>query len=249
MTTESILSEEIRYSGDGIEMNGYVAWDDNIDGERPGIVVVHEWWGQTDYPRERANMLASLGYTAFALDLYGAGKTAKNPDEAGAMMTALTADLPALRARFEAALETLKAHRKVDAGRTGAIGYCFGGAVVLHMARMGADLDSVVSFHGDLSLAVADGVEKMSTRVLACNGQADVFVPAEAIAAFKAEMKKAGADYQFIQLPGTLHGFSNPAATGNGEKYGLPLKYSKAADEASWAQMRLLFADTFFSGN
>ena len=115
------------------------------------------------------------------------------------------------------------------------------------MARMGADLDAVASFHGDLSLAIADGVDKMHTRVLACNGQADSFIPPEAITAFKSEMDKAGADYQFIQLPGALHGFSNPQATANGEKYGLPLKYSKAADEASWAQMRLLFADTFFS--
>jgi dienelactone hydrolase len=248
MTTENIQSEEIRYSGDGIGMNGYVAWDDSIAGERPGILVVHEWWGRGEYPCHRADMLAGLGYTAMALDLYGDGRQAANPDEAGALMNGVTADLPGLRSRFEAALEALKAHPKVDPDRTGAIGYCFGGAVVLHMARMGADLDAVASFHGDPSLAVADGVEKMQTRVLACNGQADSFIPAESIAAFKAEMDKAEADYQFIQLPGALHGFSNPLATRNGEKYGLPLKYNKQADKASWSQMRLLFSDTFFRG-
>ena len=226
-------------------MKGYLAWDDSIEGARPGIVVVHEWWGHNDYPRKRAEMLAELGYTALAIDMYGDGKTADHPDGAGAFMTTVLNNMESGRARFEAGLELLKNHPTVDADKTGAIGYCFGGGVVLHMARMGTDLDVVASFHGSLDMASAPGVEKMTTRVAAYNGEADSFVSADAIAEFKVEMEKAGANYQLIQLPGAIHGFSNPAATENGEKFGLPLKYNALADEASWAHMRLLFEDVF----
>lgn len=245
MSHADIRTEEITYSGGGVEMKGYLAWDDTIEGERPGILVVHEWWGHNAYPRKRAEMLAELGYTALALDMYGAGKTADHPNDAGAFMNAVLENMEAGRARFEAAHELLKAHATVDATRTAAIGYCFGGGVVLHMARMGADLDAVASFHGSLGLAEAPGVEQMSARVVAYNGEADPFVSAEQIQAFRDEMEGAGADYQLIQLPGAIHGFSNPAATAKGEKFGLPLRYSPLADEASWAHMRLLLEDVF----
>jgi len=245
MASAEIRTQEVNYSGGGVDMKGFLAWDDSIEGERPGVLVVHEWWGHNEYPRNRAKMLAALGYTALALDMYGDGKTAAHPSDAGALMNAVLENMESGRARFEAAHELLKNHATVDAGNTGAIGYCFGGGVVLHMARMGADLKAVASFHGSLPMASAPGVEQMHTRVVVYNGEADPFVSAAAIAAFKAEMEAAGADYDFIQLPGAIHGFSNPGATDNGEKFGIPLKYSALADEASWAHMQLVFAEAF----
>ena len=226
-------------------MKGYLAWDDGIEGPRPGVIVVHEWWGHNEFVRQRADMLAKLGYTALAIDMYGDGQTADHPDGAGAFMTAVIENMDSGRARFEAGLELLKSHPTVDALKTAAIGYCFGGGVVLHMARMGSELVAVASFHGSLGLANAPGVEQMSTRVVAYNGEADPFVSPEAIEAFEAEMQGAGADYQLVQLPGALHGFTNPMATEKGEKFGLPLKYDALADEASWAHMQLVFREAF----
>lgn len=243
--TAELRGEEVAYTAGGVEMQGYLAYDDAVQGRRPGIVVVHEWWGHNAYARKRADMLAELGYTALAVDMYGDGRTADHPDTAGAFVGEVTENMDVARARFEAGLDLLKAHATVDPGRTGAIGYCFGGGVVLHMARMGADLDVVASFHGSLGPANAPGVERMTTRVAAYNGEADPFVSEEAIAAFHAEMKEAEADYQLIQLPGAVHSFSNPEATAIGEKFGMPLEYNALADEASWAHMRLLFEDVF----
>lgn len=245
MSQAEIRTEEVTYSAGDVQLKGYIAWDAASDARRPGILVVHEWWGQNDYPRKRARMLAELGYTGMALDMYGDGRTAAHPDEAGKFMTAVIENMDAGRQRFEAALELLKGHRTVDSSKTGAIGYCFGGGVVLHMARMGMDLDVVASFHGSLPLAIAPGVDKVGTRVAVYNGEADSFIPAEAIEEFKAEMEKTGAHYYFVQLPGALHGFSNPMATTNGEKYGLPLRYSQLADEVSWNHMRMVFDEVF----
>jgi dienelactone hydrolase len=190
-------------------------------------------------------MLAKLGYTALALDMYGEGKVADHPQDAGAFMNEVVQNLEVGRARFEAAHQLLKSHQTVNAEKTAAIGYCFGGGVVLHMARMGSDLKVVASFHGSLGMAKAPGVEKMTTRVAVYNGEADQWVSADAIAAFKTEMESAGADYDFIQLPGAIHGFSNPKATENGERFGIPLKYNAQADQASWAHMRLVFEEAF----
>jgi dienelactone hydrolase len=243
--TADVQTKEVTYSGGGVEMKGMLAWDDSIEGERPGVLVVHEWWGNNDYPRKRAKMLAKLGYTAFALDMYGDGKTAEHPEDAGSFMNAVIQDLESGRARFEAAHELLKSHDTVNAAKTAAIGYCFGGGVVLHMARMGADLKAVASFHGGLGMASMSGEEKINTRVAVYNGEADTWTSADAIAKFKAEMDKAQADYDFIQLPGAKHGFSNPDATSNGEKFGIPLEYNKLADKASWAHMQLVFAEAF----
>ena len=240
-----IQTEEVSYTGGGVEMKGMLAWDDSIEGERPGVLVVHEWWGNNDYPRKRAKMLAKLGYTAFALDLYGDGKTAAHPKDAGAFMNAVVENMESGRERFDAAHQLLKDHETVNAEKTAAIGYCFGGGVVLHMARMGADLKAVASFHGGLGLASAGGVDQMSTRVAVYNGEADTWTSAEAISKFKEAMDKAQADYDFIQLPGAKHGFSNPDATENGEKFGIPLEYNKLADKASWAHMQLVFEEAF----
>jgi len=242
-----IQTKEIEYSADGVNMRGYLAWDAGILARRPGVLVAHEWWGSNGYMRKRANMLAELGYTALAVDLYGDGKTADDPENAQKFMTELLSDLPGVRLRFNAALDQLKVQASVNPEKTAAIGYCLGGGVVLHMARFGADLDAVASFHGSLPLGVAPEAAgtPVTARIVAYNGADDPFVPAEAITAFKNEMDQAKADYQFINFPGAIHGFTNPAATRNGEKFNLPLKYNALADQSSWNHMRLLFESVF----
>ena len=243
----NIQSEEISYNADGVEMRAYIAWDGELEGQRPGVLVVHEWWGNNPYARRRADMLAELGYTGMALDMYGGGKQADNPDEAGGLMNGLLEDLGAVRSRFTAALKALQAHHTTDAGKSGAIGYCMGGGIVLHMARYGADLKVVASFHGALPLGVAAAGEggEMSARVAVYHGEDDVLIPNEAVEAFKSEMEKTGADCLFIPLPTALHGFSNPMATTNGEKYGLPLRYDERADAASWNHLQLVLQSAF----
>lgn len=243
----NIQSQEINYSAAGVDMNGYIAWDDDIEGPRPGVLVVHEWWGNNDYARQRADMLAGLGYTGMAVDMYGEGKTADNPDEAGALMNELLGNLSTVRERFNAALEQLRAHAKSDAAKTAAIGYCMGGGIVLHMARYGADLAAVASFHGALPLAIAPEGEGggVTARIAVYHGEDDVFFTDEEVQAFKNEMSKTGADCLFTTMPGALHGFTNPLATSNGEKYGIPLSYSELADSASWDHMQLVLRSAF----
>jgi dienelactone hydrolase len=243
----NIQSEEFSYSADGVEMKGYIAWDGDVEGQRPGVLVVHEWWGNNAYARKRADMLAELGYTGLALDMYGGGREANNPDEAGELMNGLLADLGAVRNRFNAALGALKDHHTTDGENYGAIGYCMGGGIVLHMARHGADLKAVGSFHGALPLGVAAEGEgsEVTARIAVYHGEDDVLIPGEAVTAFKAEMEKTGADCLFVPLPTALHGFSNPAATTNGEKYGLPLRFDERADRASWNHVQLVFESAF----
>jgi dienelactone hydrolase len=243
----NIQSEEFSYSVDGVEMQAFIAWDSDVEGQRPGVLVVHEWWGNNPYSRRRAEMLAELGYTGMALDMYGNGQVAANPDEAGGLMNGLLENLATVRSRFNAALGALKAHGTVDAGNCAAIGYCMGGGIVLHMARYGADLKAVASFHGALPLGVAAAGEgsDVTARIGVYHGEDDVLIPAEAVAEFKAEMERTAADCLFVSLPTALHGFSNTLATTNGEKYGLPLRYDERADAASWNHMQLLLQSAF----
>jgi dienelactone hydrolase len=244
-----IQSQQIEYSVDGVEMKGYIAWDGAREGKRPGVLVVHEWWGHNDYVRRRADMLAELGYTAMAVDMYGGGKTADNPDDAGALMNDLLSDLASVRARFNAAQAGLSAHSTVAAEDVAAIGYCMGGGIVLHMARYGAPLKAVASFHGSLPLGVAPEGEgaKVGARIAVYPGEDDVFIPDEAIAEFKQEMKKTGANCLFITIPGAVHAFTNPVATANGEKYGIPLRYNELADRCSWDHMQLFLESALHS--
>ena len=240
-----IHTEEITYTADGVEMQAFISWDPSDDGPRPGVLVVHEWWGCNEYPQRRARMLADAGYTGMALDLYGYGRVASNPDESGEFMNARIADMGGTRARFNAALDVLKAHHTVDARRTGAIGYCFGGGVVTHMARMDTALNVIGSFHGAVGLAAVDGPGRFDCRVMVYNGEADTLISEDQIRGFRSVMEKTGADYDLIQLPGALHGFSNPLATLNGKKYGLPLAYNALADECSWLHFRLTMEHVF----
>lgn len=240
----AVTGKEVSYRAGDTVMKGYLAWDDAVSGKRPGILVVHEWWGHNDYARKRADMLAELGYTALAVDMYGEGKTAGHPEDAGKFSGAVRKDLDLMQARFNAARDFLNTQETVDPEQNAAIGYCFGGSVVLSMARAGADLDGVVSFHGSLGgLPPVD--DAITARVLVANGADDGFVSAESIAVFKDDMDVAGADYTFIDYPGAKHSFTNPGANAFGEKFNLPLEYNAEADKASWATM-LDFFDRIF---
>ena len=176
----------LKYSQAGLEMQGYLASPAGGKVVRPSVLVVHEWWGLNDYSRHRADLLAALGYPALAVDLYGAGRTAAKPDEAAALMHPLADDPALLRARFLAALDCLREQPGVDPARIGAIGFCFGGGVVLHMARAGAPLKVVASFHGNLALAIAGDAGQVRARIAVYNGEADSLISAASIAAFDA---------------------------------------------------------------
>jgi dienelactone hydrolase len=243
----SIESRKVRYSAGGVDMVGYLAWDTAIEGPRPAVIVVHEWWGANDYVQRRADRFAELGYAGFAIDLYGAGRIAANPDEAGMLMNGLTADLPAMRGRFRAALDRVRIDPVADGSRVAAVGYCMGGGIALHMACHGSDLAAVGSFHGALPLATAglDGPARPKARLAVYHGEADEFVTMAEAREFRASLEAVGADLLFVLLPGATHGFTNPLATERGEKYGLPLRYSELADNASWDHMQLVLRDAF----
>ncbi len=241
----ALVTQELDYSADGVTMKGYLAYDDATDAKRPGVLVVHEWWGHNAYARQRAEQLAELGYTALAVDMYGDGKTAEHPKEAGAFAGAVRKNLELMRSRFDAALTALRAQPTVDGEKTAAIGYCFGGGVVLEMAREGADLDAVASFHGSLASSTAIAPGQIKAEILVANGAEDPMTTAEQIATFKAEMDEAGVPYTFVNYAGAKHSFTNPDADAFGEKFGLPLAYNAEADQDSWARMQALFARVF----
>lgn len=225
--------------------SGYLAWDDAVEGRRPGVLVVHEWWGHNPYARRRAEMLAGLGYTAFALDMYGAGRLAEHPDEAKAFMSAVTANMPVAEARFGKALEVLQRQDTVDPERVAAIGYCFGGGMVLHMARAGMDLDGVASFHGSLGTQSPAQAGRVKASVLVLNGAADPFVPPEQVQAFEQEMQAAGVDFTLVNYPGVKHSFTNPDADRFGKQFDMPLAYDAGADADSWEQLQAFLKRIF----
>lgn len=240
-----IATEIVTYQAGGAQCTGYIAWDRNRTERRPGVLVVHEWWGHNDYVRRRARMLAELGYTAMALDMYGDGKSASHPEDAGKFMNEVLKNMSAGVARFEAAKQILAERPTTDSAHIAAIGYCFGGAVVLGMARSGMALDAVASFHGDLSTTSPAKKGVVKARVLVCHGADDKFIPPEKVAAFQKEMADAEVDLKFIAYPGAVHGFTSPEATANGKKFGLPLAYNEAADEQSWGELKRFLAAAF----
>lgn len=240
----SIKEEVISYSGDGVNMKGYIAYNEHDTAARPGIIVVPEWWGVNDYTKSRARQLAELGYIALVADFYGEGKTADNPDSAGSYARPFYKDPAMAKSRFDAALAKLKSYSQTDGSRIAAIGYCFGGAQVLNMARLGEDLKGVVSFHGNLVGVPADK-STLKADVLVCHGAADPFVPESEVEQFRKQMDSIGARYTFKAYPGALHAFTNPGATEIGEKFKLPIKYDAAADSASWNDMKAFFRTIF----
>lgn len=241
----SIQGQEIDYTSGDVVLKGYLAYDESSEEKRPGILVVHEWWGHNDYARRRADMLAELGYTALAVDMYGDGKTADHPENAQQFMGEVMQNMDEGEARFRAALAILKDHPSTDPERVAAIGYCFGGAVVLHMARIGEDLDGVVSFHGDLSSMATPEPGSVEAKVLVLHGADDSFISDAAIESFKEEMETAGVDYRFVAYEGAKHSFTNPDADEYAERFGMDLAYDESADEASWAEMQRLFDEIF----
>ena len=243
--TTSIRSEEVTYKAGDTALKGYIAWNAAKQGPRPGVLVVHEWWGHTDYVRKRARMLADLGYTALALDMYGDGKVAEHPQDAQKFMQEVISNFDVARERFDAAYRLLKEHGTTDPNQIAAIGYCFGGAVVLHMARFGVDLDGVASFHGNLATQAPAKKGEVKAQVLALHGADDALVPKEQVDAFKAEMEAAEVDYTFIEFPNAKHAFTNEAATARGEEHGLPLAYDEEADEQSWKELERFLEEIF----
>ncbi|MBD3671449.1 MAG: dienelactone hydrolase family protein [Gammaproteobacteria bacterium] len=234
----AIVGEEVSYTAGGTTMKGYIAYDDSLERRRPGVLVVHEWWGHNDYARIRARKLARLGYTAMAVDMYGNGQQADHPKQAGAFASKIRQNLPLMKERFKAAMEILKDHDTVLNNRIAAIGYCFGGAVVLEMARQGERLKGVVSFHGSLTTQSPARKNQVKAEILVLHGAADPFTPREQVEAFKEEMEKAGVKYRFVEYEGAKHAFTNPRAEYLGNKFGIPLAYHAEADEASWKEMR-----------
>ena len=239
-----IKGEAVEYTADTTNLKGYIAYDENLTGKRPGIIIIHEWWGHNDYVRERADMLAKLGYTAIAIDMYGDGKQAEHPDDAGKFAMSVISNLPVAEARFNAAMELLKAHETVDGEKVAAIGYCFGGSVALTMANNGADLDAVAAFHSGVALPIMPN-DKLKARVLVCNGGADPFVPEATVTAFKAAMDSIGANYEYIAYPDVLHSFTSKAADANGEKFDMPLAYDADADSQSWTSLLNMLNEVF----
>ena len=240
-----IVTEPVEYSSGKLVLKGFLAQNSSIEGPRPGVLVVHEWWGHNAYARRRARMLAELGYTALAVDMYGDGKQASHPEDAGKFSKAVMNDVASAKARFLAAKKLLEDHETVDATRIAAIGYCFGGGVVLHMARSGVDLAGVASFHGSLGTKHPAKKGHVKAKVLVCHGAADKFISKEVITAFKKEMQDAGVDMKFIAYPGALHSFTNPEADKFGEKFELPLAYDADADMQSWEDLQTFFKEIF----
>lgn len=241
----AIQSQAIEYQVDGESFTGYLAYDDSITGKHPGVLVVHEWWGHNDYVRMRADMLAKLGYTAFALDMYGTGKLADHPEDATKFMQAVVSSMPLAEKRFQAAYNLLRNQPNVDASEIAAIGYCFGGGTVLHMARQGLDLAGVVSFHGALGTQAPAQAGKVKANVLVLTGEADPMITAEQVDAFREEMTNAGVNYTVYTYPGAKHGFTNPAADDFGKRFNMPLAYNKEADMDSWLKMKAFLAKIF----
>lgn len=248
---ENVITQEINVEGlevtyitDTTQMKGYIAYDKNITTKRPGIIVVHEWWGHNDYTRERANMLAELGYTAIAIDMYGDGKQALHPQDAGKFSGMVMKNIDVAKARFDAALQVLKNNPSVDSTKIAAIGYCFGGSVVLTMANAGEDLDAVAAFHSGVQLPIMPN-NKLKAKVLVANGADDPFVSPESIVNFKKEMDSIHADYQYISYQGAKHAYTSKGATALGEKFNFPLEYNEEADAKSWEALLELLHNTF----
>ena len=255
----AIVTKEIPYKDGSVELTGYLAYDDAIKsapgrsgpdtnsgaGTAPGILVIHEWWGHNDYARMRADMLAKLGYVAFALDMYGKGVTADNPDDATKLSKPFYDDRKLMRSRALAGLEVLKAQPNVDTSNLGIIGYCFGGSTALELARAGTDVKAIVSFHGGLATTMPAKAGDVKAHVLTLNGSDDKFVSNNEKMDFLKEMTMAQVNFRSIEYPGATHAFTNPKATEMGEKFKLPIAYNKEADEKSWAEMQSFYYQTF----
>ena len=238
----AIETKTVEYRQGDARLVGYLAVPKDAKGPLPGVLVVHEWKGLDGYAKRRAEQLAELGYVAFAADIYGDGKIAADAKEAGALAGLYKKDRALLRARTAAGLATLKAQPGVVKEKVAAIGYCFGGTAVLELARSGADLAGVVSFHGGLDTPAPQDAKNIRAKVLVLHGADDPHVPGEQVAAFEQEMRTAGVDWQLIAYGGAVHGFTNPA---NGNDNSKGAAYNAAADARSWLAMQQFFIELF----
>jgi dienelactone hydrolase len=237
-TRADMKTQTISYQEGRTTFQGYLAYDDSITGPRPGVLIFPEWWGLTDYPKHRAEQLAKLGYIAFAVDMYGNGQTTDDAQQAGQLMTPIEQDRSLVRARASAGLDVLRKQPQCDPTKIAAIGYCFGGLVALELARSGADLSAIVSFHGNLTNPNPDRDANIKPKILICTGGDDAFVPPQQVQDFQSEMKKAGADVQVIVYKGAHHAFTNPDA----DRHGIPnIAYNAEADKRSFQVMIDLF--------
>ncbi len=237
----AIQTKNVAYQAGDIACQGYLAWDDAVEGPRPGVLVVHEWWGLNDYAKQRTEELAKLGYVAFAADIYGEGKTTTHPADAGKMAGEVRANVDQWRTRAQAALDVLKEQPQCDKEKLAAIGYCFGGATALQLAYSGADLDAVATFHGALPAATPEEAKQIKAELQINHGADDPMIGANAVTAFKKPLDEAEVEYKFIAYPGAVHSFTVP----NADEVGNPgIKYNKEADEKSWQAMRELFEKT-----
>jgi len=240
----AIVEQTVTYTDGETEMVGLFAYDDAVDGPRPAVLVVHEWYGPNEYAHDRARMLAELGYAAFAVDMYGDGFVAENREEAREQVMKVLPHREIIQSRFGAAREWLAAQETVDAEHVAAIGYCFGGSVLLELARGGIDLAGVVSFHGSFATGAPAERGAVQTRILVCHGASDPMIGPEATAAFMEEMMEARADIQFIAYPDAVHSFTNP----NADEPERGSQYDPEADMRSWAALRAFLSDLFYEG-
>jgi dienelactone hydrolase len=239
----ALKTQEIDYQAGDTPLQGYVAFDDAAKGKRPGVLVVHEWWGHNEHARKQAERLAKAGYVALAVDMYGKGKLAKHPDDAKAFMTEATKDPETVRARFDAALKLLKEQPQVDPGKIAAFGYCMGGTMALAMAKSGhPDLDAVAAFHAGPPPGPPPEKGTVMARMLVLAGGADPFIPKEKLAAFEKDMKAAGAKLKVVTYPQVKHSFTNPAADSAGME---ALAYDAKTDRKSWDEAMKLLKATF----
>jgi dienelactone hydrolase len=241
--TPKIKEESVTYTLDSLNMNNYLVYDENVEGKRPAVLVIHEWWGLNDYTKRRAKMLAELGYVAMAVDMYGNGRMGNDPGAAQNLATPYYQHPDMAKKIFDRAVEELKKNPNVDQTKMAGIGYCFGGGMLLNFVRMGEPLTGIVSFHGNL-LGTPANKDLTKAEILVCHGEADSFVNAQ-VAPFKKQMDSIGKSYTFKSYPGATHAFTNPDATENGKKFKMPIEYNAAADTASWNDMKEFFGRIF----
>lgn len=232
----AVIGKDVSYQAGDTDMKGYLVYDDAVKGKRAGVLVVPEWWGANDYARKRARMLASEGYVALVVDMYGKGQVADNPKDAGALAGSVNKNPQLAYARFDAARHFLDTQSNVKQGEIAALGYCFGGGVVLNMVRAGMPLKAAVSYHGVLATDISVKPGDIKTKLRVFHGEADQYVPPVQVEAFKTEMDNAKADYMFVAYPGVMHTFTNREADSYAAQFGLPLKYDNAADTDSWTR-------------
>ena len=237
-----VKTKTIEYDHDGTKFVGFLAYDDATNDKRPGVLVVHEWWGLNEYAKKRATMLAEMGYVAFCPDMYGNGQVTEHPKEAGKMAQTVRMNVATWQARAKAGLKVLTSQEQTDTKNLAAIGYCFGGSTALQLAYVGSDLKAVCTFHAALPTPTDEQAKAIKAKILICHGADDAFISKESIEKFKKGLDHAKAKYQFESYPGAVHSFTVPEAD---KKELKGMAYNEAADKKSWQQMKDLFKEAF----